>query len=94
TIDAFWSQGMMGGIHGQFLCVKEFSEVDYTDDLKKIDVPTLVLHGDDDQIVPIDDSARLSSKIVKNAVLKVIEGGSHGMCVVNADRINAELLAF
>ncbi|HHV7522520.1 TPA: alpha/beta fold hydrolase [Burkholderia orbicola] len=94
TIDAFWSQGMMGGIHGQYLCVKEFSEVDYTDDLKKIDVPTLVLHGDDDQIVPIDDSARLSSKIVKHAVLKVIEGGSHGMCVVNADRINAELLAF
>ena len=94
TIDAFWSQGMMGGIHGQYLCVKEFSEVDYTDDLKKIDVPTLVLHGDDDQIVPIDDSARLSSKIVKHAQLKVIEGGSHGMCVVNADRINAELLAF
>ena len=84
----------MGGIHGQYLCVKEFSEVDYTDDLKKIDVPTLVLHGDDDQIVPIDDSARLSSKIVKHAQLKVIEGGSHGMCVVNADRINAELLAF
>ncbi|KVG09291.1 hypothetical protein WJ24_15445 [Burkholderia vietnamiensis] len=94
TIDAFWSQGMMGGIHGQYLCVKEFSEVDYTDDLKKFDVPTLVLHGDDDQIVPIDDSARLSSKIVKHAVLKVIEGGAHGMCVVNADRINAELLAF
>ncbi|WP_260427643.1 alpha/beta fold hydrolase [Burkholderia cenocepacia] len=94
TIDAFWSQGMMGGIHGQYLCVKEFSEIDYTDDLKKIDVPTLVLHGDDDQIVPIDDSARLSPKLVKHAVLKVIEGGSHGMCVVNADRINAELLAF
>ncbi|WP_343726840.1 alpha/beta hydrolase [Burkholderia seminalis] len=94
TIDAFWSQGMMGGIHGQYLCVKEFSEVDYTEDLKKFDVPTLVLHGDDDQIVPIDDSARLSSKIVKHAVLKVIEGGSHGMCVVSADRINAELLAF
>ena len=94
TIDAFWAQGMMGGIHGQYLCVKEFSEVDYTDDLKKIDVPTLILHGDDDQIVPIDDSARLSAKIVKHAELKVIPGGSHGMCVVNADRINAELLAF
>ncbi|WP_269765586.1 alpha/beta fold hydrolase [Burkholderia ubonensis] len=62
--------------------------------LKKIDVPTLILHGDDDQIVPIDDSARLSAKIVKHAQLKIVEGGSHGLCVVNADRINAELLAF
>ncbi|KWA16373.1 chloroperoxidase [Burkholderia territorii] len=94
TIDAFWAQGMMGGVYGQYLCVKEFSEVDYTEDLKKIDVPTLILHGDDDQIVPIDDSARLSAKIVKHAQLKVIPGGSHGMCVVNADQINAELLAF
>ncbi|WP_431822983.1 alpha/beta fold hydrolase [Burkholderia sp. F1] len=94
TIDAFWAQGMMGGAYGQYLCVKEFSEVDYTEDLKKIDVPTLVLHGDDDQIVPIDDSGRLSAKIVKNAQLKVIPGGSHGMCVVNADQINSELLAF
>ncbi|MBR7890450.1 alpha/beta fold hydrolase [Burkholderia multivorans] len=94
TIDAFWAQGMMGGAYGQYLCVKEFSEVDYTEDLKKIDVPTLILHGDDDQIVPIDDSARLSAKIVKHAELKVIAGGSHGMCVVDADRINAELLAF
>lgn len=94
TIDAFWAQGMMGGVHGQYLCVKEFSEVDYTEDLKKIDVPTLILHGDDDQIVPIDDSARLSAKIVKHAELKVIPGGSHGMCVVDAARINAELLAF
>ncbi|WP_175804843.1 MULTISPECIES: alpha/beta fold hydrolase [Burkholderia cepacia complex] len=94
TIDAFWAQGMMGGVYGQYQCVKEFSEVDYTEDLKKIDVPTLILHGDDDQIVPIDDSARLSAKIVKHAQLKVIPGGAHGMCVVNADRINAELLAF
>ncbi|WP_081436600.1 alpha/beta fold hydrolase [Burkholderia lata] len=94
TIDAFWLQGMMGGVYGQYLCVKEFSEVDFTDDLKKIDVPTLVLHGDDDQIVPIDDAGRMSAKIVKNAQLKVIPGGSHGMCVVNADQINAELLAF
>ncbi|MDS8878075.1 alpha/beta hydrolase, partial [Streptococcus pneumoniae] len=59
TIDAFWAQGMTGGIHGQYLCIKEFSEVDYTEDLKKIDVPVLFLHGDDDQIVPIDDSAKL-----------------------------------
>jgi non-heme chloroperoxidase len=94
TIDSFWLQGMMGSVYGQYLCVKEFSEVDFTDDLKKIDVPTLVLHGDDDQIVPIDDAGRLSAKIVKNAQLKVIPGGSHGMCVVNADQINAELLAF
>ncbi len=94
TIDAFWAQGMMGGVYGQYLCVKEFSEVDYTEDLKKIDVPTLILHGDDDQIVPIDDSARLSAKIVKHAQLKIIPGGAHGMCVVDAERINAELLAF
>ncbi|WP_116140219.1 alpha/beta fold hydrolase [Trinickia diaoshuihuensis] len=94
TIDAFWAQGMTGGIHGQYECIREFSEVDYTEDLKKIDVPTLILHGDDDQIVPIDDSGRLSAKIVKNATLKVYEGGSHGMCVVNADRVNADLLAF
>ena len=94
TIDAFWAQGMMGGAYGQYLCVKEFSEVDYTEDLKKIDVPTLILHGDDDQIVPIDDSARLSAKIVKHAQLKIIPGGAHGMCVVDAARINAELLAF
>ena len=94
TIDAFWAQGMMGGVYGQYQCVKEFSEVDYTEDLKKIDVPTLILHGDDDQIVPIDHSAHLSAKLVKKAQLKVIPGGSHGMCVVDADKINAELLAF
>jgi non-heme chloroperoxidase len=94
TIDAFWAQGMTGGIHGQYLCIREFSEVDYTEDLKKIDVPTLILHGDDDQIVPIDNSGRLSAKLVKNATLKVYPGGSHGMCVVNADGVNADLLAF
>ena len=94
TIDAFWAQGMAGGILGQYLCIKEFSEVDYTEDLKKIDVPTLILHGDDDQIVPIDNAARLSAKIVKNATLKVYPGASHGMCVVNADQVNADLLAF
>jgi non-heme chloroperoxidase len=94
TIDAFWAQGMTGGILGQYACIKEFSEVDYTEDLKKIDVPTLILHGDDDQIVPIDNSARLSAKLVKNATLKVYPGASHGMCVVNADQVNADLLAF
>ncbi|KVD40779.1 alpha/beta hydrolase [Burkholderia sp. ABCPW 11] len=94
TIDAFWAQSMTGGIHGQYQCIREFSEVDYTEDLKKIDVPTLILHGDDDQIVPIEDSGRLSAGIVKNATLKVYAGGSHGMCVVNADQVNADLLAF
>ncbi|CAJ0791288.1 MULTISPECIES: alpha/beta fold hydrolase [Ralstonia] len=94
TIDAFWAQGMTGGIHGQYLCIKEFSEVDYTEDLKKIDVPVLFLHGDDDQIVPIDDSARLGVELVKNGTLKVYPGGSHGMCVTEADKVNADLLAF
>ncbi|CAN7676612.1 Non-heme chloroperoxidase [compost metagenome] len=94
TIDAFWAQGMTGGLLGQYACIKEFSEVDYTGDLKKITVPTLILHGDDDQIVPIDNSARLSAKIVKHATLKVYPGASHGMCVINADQVNADLLAF
>lgn len=94
TIDAFWAQGMTGGILGQYACIKEFSEVDYTADLKKIDVPTLFLHGDDDQIVPIDNSAKLAAKLVKNATLKVYPGASHGMCVVDADKVNADLLAF
>ena len=94
TIDAFWAQGMTGGLLGQYACIKEFSEVDYTGDLKKITVPTLILHGDDDQIVPIDNSARLSAKIVKHATLKVYPGASHGMCVINAVQVNADLLAF
>jgi non-heme chloroperoxidase len=94
TIDAFWAQGMSGGILGQYACIKEFSEVDYTEDLKKITVPTLILHGDDDQIVPIDNSARLAAKLVKHATLKVYPGASHGMCVINADQVNADLLAF
>jgi non-heme chloroperoxidase len=94
VIDTFWAQGMLGGILGHYLCVKEFSEVDYTEDLKKFDVPTLILHGDDDQIVPIDAAGRLSAKIVKNATLKVYPGGAHGMCVVEADKVNADLLAF
>ncbi len=94
TIDAFWAQGMTGGIHGQYLCIKEFSEVDYTEDLKKIDVPVLFLHGDDDQIVPIDNSAKLGVEVVKDGTLKVYPGGSHGMCVTEADKVNADLLAF
>jgi non-heme chloroperoxidase len=94
TIDAFWAQGMAGGAHGQYLCIREFSEVDYTEDLKKIDVPTLILHGDDDQIVPIDAAGKLSAKIVKNATFKIYEGAPHGMCVTEADKVNADLLAF
>ncbi len=94
TIDEFWHEGMLGSIQGQYECVKQFSEVDYTEDLKKIDVPTLILHGDDDQIVPIDDSARLSAKLVKNATLKVYPGAPHGMCTTEADKVNADLLAF
>ncbi|MFC0399916.1 alpha/beta fold hydrolase [Paraburkholderia rhizosphaerae] len=94
TIDEFWRQGMRGGIVGQYACVKEFSEVDYTADLQKIDVPTLVLHGDDDQIVPIDAAGRMSAKIVKNATLKVYPGAPHGMCSTLADKVNADLLEF
>ncbi|MPW20373.1 alpha/beta fold hydrolase [Paraburkholderia sp. CNPSo 3157] len=94
TIDAFWAQGMAGSIHGQYLCIREFSEVDYTEDLKKFDVPTLILHGDDDQIVPIDAAGRKSAEIVKNATFKVYEGSPHGMCVTEADKVNADLLAF
>jgi non-heme chloroperoxidase len=94
VIDEFWREGMLGSMWGQYECIKQFSEVDYTEDLKKIDVPTLILHGDDDQIVPIDDAGRLSAKLVKNATLKVYAGGSHGMCTTEADRVNADLLEF
>ncbi|WP_310632297.1 alpha/beta hydrolase [Paraburkholderia sp.] len=94
TIDSFWQQGMWGGILALYECVHEFSEVDYTEDLKKIDVPTLILHGDDDQIVPIDDAGKRSAKIVKDATLKIYPGGPHGMCTTMADQVNADLLAF
>ncbi|MEX3931945.1 alpha/beta fold hydrolase [Paraburkholderia phymatum] len=94
TIDAFWAQGMAGSIHGQYLCIREFSEVDYTEDLKKFDVPTLILHGSDDQIVPIDAAGRKAAEIVRNATFKVYEGSPHGMCVTEADKVNADLLAF
>ncbi|HEY4295835.1 MAG TPA: alpha/beta hydrolase, partial [Paraburkholderia sp.] len=94
VIDSFWAQGMAGSIKGLYDCIKQFSEVDYTEDLKKIDVPTLVLHGDDDQIVPIDAAGRQTAKIVKNATLKVYAGGAHGMCTIEADKVNADLLEF
>jgi non-heme chloroperoxidase len=92
--ESFWLQGMMCGFPGAYFCIKAFSETDLTEDLKKVDVPTLILHGDDDQIVPIDDSARLSAKILKDAVLKVLPGAPHGLCTTHKDLINGELLAF
>jgi non-heme chloroperoxidase len=94
VIDNWWRQAMIGGAKAQYDGIKAFSETDFTEDLKKIDVPTLVLHGDDDQIVPIADSALLSSKLLKKATLKVHPGFPHGMCTTHADVINPELLAF
>ena len=91
---SFWLQGMMCGFPGSYFCIKAFSETDLTEDLKKFDVPTLVLHGDDDQIVPIGASAMKSSKMIKNAKLVVYKGAPHGMCTTLKDRVNAELLAF
>jgi non-heme chloroperoxidase len=92
--DSFWLQGMQGGLKNIFDCIKAFSETDFTEDLKKFNVPTLILHGDADQIVPIEASAMLSSKLVKGAVLKVYPGLPHGMCSTDKDLINADLLAF
>src|SRR5262249_10253151 len=91
---SFWLQGMMGGFPGSYFCIKAFSETDTTEDLKKFDVPTLFLHGDDDQIVPIVSAAMQSSKIVRNATLKVYKGAPHGMCTTLKDEVNADLLAF
>ena len=84
----------MCGFPGSYFCIKAFSETDLTEDLRKFDVPTLILHGDDDQIVPIGASAMLSSKLVKNATLKVYPGAPHGMCTTLKDKVNEDLLAF
>jgi non-heme chloroperoxidase len=92
--DSFWLQGMVCGFNAAYECIKAFSETDFTEDLKKFDVPTLILHGDDDQIVPIGAAAMLSSKIVKGATLKVYQGAPHGMCSTLKDQVNADLLAF
>ena len=92
--ESFWLQGMMAGYPAAYDCIKAFSETDFTEDLKKIDVPTLILHGDDDQIVPIGDSAMLSSKIVKDATLKVYPGAPHGLCTTLKHQVNEDLLAF
>jgi non-heme chloroperoxidase len=92
--DSFWLQAMMAGMPACYFCIKAFSETDFTGDLKKMDVPTLILHGDDDQIVPIADSALLTAKLVKGATLKVYKGAPHGMCTTRKDEVNADLLAF
>ena len=94
AIDNWWRQGMAGGIKPQYDCIKAFSETDFTEDLTSIEVPTLVMHGDDDQIVPIDDSARLAVKLLKKGTLKIYPGLPHGMCTTHPDTINPDLLAF
>ena len=93
-MDSFWLQGMQAGFNAAFDCIKAFSETDLTEDLKKFDVPTLILHGDDDQIVPIGASAMLSSKLVKGATLKVYPGLPHGMCQSHKELINVDLHGF
>ena len=92
--DTFWLHGMQCGLRGAYECIKQFSETDFTEDLKKMSLPTLLLHGDDDQIVPIGTSAIAASKILKNARLEVYKGGSHALPLMNKDKVNADLLAF
>jgi len=92
--EAFWRLGMQSSIIGSYDCIKAFSETDQTEDLKKIDVPALIIQGDDDQIVPIDDAGKLQAKLIKKATLKVIQGAPHGLCTTHADVVNKELLAF
>jgi non-heme chloroperoxidase len=94
VIDNWWRQGMMGGAKAHYDCIKAFSETDFTEDLKAINVPVLILHGDDDQVVPIADSALLSAKLVKKGTLKIYSGFPHGMATTHADVINRDLLAF
>lgn len=92
--ESFWLQSMMAGFPASYFCIKAFSETDLTEDLKKFDVPTLILHGDDDQIVPYADAALLSAKIVKDSILKIYPGAPHGMCTTLKHQVNEELLAF
>jgi non-heme chloroperoxidase len=93
-IQSWLMQGMMSGYKNAYDCIKAFSETDFTEDLKKFDIPTLIIHGDDDQIVPIDNSAMLASKLVKDVVLKIYPGGSHGLAETSKEQLNADLLAF
>jgi non-heme chloroperoxidase len=90
----WWPQGMLGGVKAHYDCIKAFSETDFTEDLKKIDIQVLVMHGDDDQIVPIETAGPLSAKLLKKATLKIYPGFPHGMPTTHADVINADLLAF
>jgi len=92
--NSFWLQGMMGGFPAAYFCVKAFSETDQYDDLKKFDVPTLIIQGDDDQIVPIENAGKLQATLVKNAQLKIYQDGSHGLCTTEKDKVNADLLEF
>ena len=92
--ESFVLQSMLAGFPASYFCIKAFSETDLTEDLKKFDVPTLILHGDDDQIVPIGASALLSSKMIKNATLKIYKGAPHGMCTTLKNQVNEELLGF
>ena len=94
SIQNWWRQGMMGGAKNHYECIKAFSETDFTDDLKAIDVPVLVMHGEDDQIVPIENSAKLSVKLLKHGTLKTYPGFPHGMCTTHPEVINPDLLAF
>jgi non-heme chloroperoxidase len=94
TREHFWLQGMLGGIKGEYDCIAQFSETDFTDDLKKMDIPTLLLHGDDDQIVPIADASVRSAKLIPNAKLRIFPGLAHGMVITQAELINKELLDF
>jgi non-heme chloroperoxidase len=94
VVQNWWRQSMMGAANAQYLGIKAFSETDFTEDLKMITIPTLVMHGDDDQIVPVADSAPLSAKLLMNSTLKIYPGMPHGMCTTHADIINADLLSF
>ena len=92
--DTFWMQGMQCGLRAAYECIKQFSETDFTEDLKKMSLPTLLLHGDDDQIVPIGASAIAAAKLLKNARLEVYKGGSHALPLMNKEKVSADLLAF
>ena len=93
-IQSWWMQGMMSGHKNAYDCIRAFSETDFTEDLRKFDVPTLIIHGDDDQIVPIDTSAKLSARLVKDAVLKIYPGGSHSLGDTSKEQLNQDLLSF
>jgi non-heme chloroperoxidase len=92
--ESFWLQGMMAGLPASYYCIKAFSETDQTEDFKKIDVPTLIIHGDDDQIVPYAAAAPIQAKLIKNATLKTYKGAPHGLCTTMKDRVNQDLLDF